>query len=329
MAEQDVEGVADDERADEDGDERESEQDVAEDVECPAEVVLLLGHHDVAAHRFHVRWQRPVQSIHERVGVDTVPGDIDPVNLPVETGQTLDLVEGERHQDSTSHRVVLAKTRQPDQLEWLATCGAHDVVLLADHEVVPVGAVDIHRELVGRLGRAALSERQAADLRVGPIERQDWRAGGLYRITVRFERHEQHALEARLRDIDTVHAGNHLDEPFVDRQIHEVDFLEVHPRANLGVEGRIRVFDDRVERLGQAVCQDERRHDKAHAHEHGERCEKETQLAGSKVAEREAKHLAHDGYSSSALMRSKTSLGVGSSRRPTSSPSRRKMTTSA
>ena len=59
LTEQDVERVPDDERADEHRDERKPEQDVAEDVEHPAEVVLLLGDDDVAGDR-----SRPPPAVH-------------------------------------------------------------------------------------------------------------------------------------------------------------------------------------------------------------------------------------------------------------------------
>ncbi len=245
-----------------------------------------------------------VQPTDERLAVDTGAGDVDPVNLPIEAAEPLYVIQRERHEDGAGHGIVLPELRQPDQLERLRPRGADDVVRLADDEVVPIGTVDVHHELVRRLGRYALDERQAADLGVGPVERQDRRTGCLHWIPVRVERDDHSALEAGLGDLDAVDGGDRLDQPFVDWHINEGDFLEVDAGTNLGVEAGIRVLDDGVEGLGQTVGQHERRHDEADAHQHGERCEEKSQLAGGKVAEGETKDLAHDGYSSSALIRS-------------------------
>ena len=329
MPQQDVERVVDDERAHEHRNQRERQQDVAEDADHVAELVLVLLDDHAAADRLDVIRERSVEPLEQHVVVE--PGlavDIDPLDLTLGAVEALELAHRERHQCCAGQGVLLAEPGQAHQGEWLAARDANDVVDLADHKVLAVGASLVHHELTRSVGFLADNERERAQRRFDPVERQ-YRWAVLEGVTVGLDRHDLLALQAGQGFGDSVDRSHDLDERFVEGAFGGLDLGEVVIRPDLGIDVGVGLLDDVVERPQQTVGEHEGRHDKAHAEKDGERGQSETQLVARQIAEAEADHLAHGSQTSSDLIRSITWSAVGSTIWPTSLPSRRKTTRSA
>ena len=267
MTEQDVEGVADDERAHEHGDERERQQHVAEDVDDGGEVLLVLRDDDVTGHGLDIGGQYFGQSVDQHLGFD-VGRDVDEQDLILAAVESLEFVERERRQHGPGEGVLLAEPAGSDQLERFAAVDADDVVGFADHETLVVGRGLVERELTGT-GVPALDQFECVEFGVLPVEGED-RGQGLDRAAVGLERDHLQARRDRDRLANALDPLDDVEHGFVHRAIAQIDLRELVPCPHLDVDLGVGVLHDRVERAGETIGEHERGDHEADAENDGE-----------------------------------------------------------